>query len=88
MIAPYLASSLLNLFKPENKSQFRLIKDHNSFGMNLFLMNGSIPVTLYSDMLTFRDSKKPFKLSGDLLETIANYDINVAHSNPQDQKLF
>ena len=23
MIAPYLASSLINLFKPENKSQFR-----------------------------------------------------------------
>ena len=29
MIAPYLASSLVNLFKPENKSQFRLIIDLN-----------------------------------------------------------
>ena len=29
MIAPYLASSLVNLLKPENKSQFRLIKDFN-----------------------------------------------------------
>ena len=26
LIAPYLASSLVNLFKPENKSQFRLKK--------------------------------------------------------------
>ena len=26
MISPYLASSLVNLFKPENKSQFRLKK--------------------------------------------------------------
>ena len=26
MIAPYLASSLVNLFDPENRSQFRLIK--------------------------------------------------------------
>ena len=26
IIAPYLASSLVNLFKPENKSQFRLKK--------------------------------------------------------------
>ena len=26
MITPYLASSLVNLFKPENKSQFRLKK--------------------------------------------------------------
>ena len=30
MIATYLASSLVNLFKPENKSQFRLRKDPNS----------------------------------------------------------
>ena len=26
LIAPYLASSLVNVFKPENKSQFRLKK--------------------------------------------------------------
>ena len=30
MIAPYLASSLVNLFKSEKKSQFRLINDLNS----------------------------------------------------------
>ena len=30
MIAPYLTSSLVNLFEPENKSQFRLLKDLNS----------------------------------------------------------
>ena len=31
LIAPYLASSLVNVFKPaENKSQFRLRKDNNS----------------------------------------------------------
>ena len=36
MIARYLASSLVNLFKPENKSQFKLIKDRNSIRMNEF----------------------------------------------------
>ena len=36
MIAPYLASSLVNLFKPENKSQFRLTKHLNSTKMNDF----------------------------------------------------
>ena len=36
-IAPYLASSLVNLFKPENKSHFELIKDQNSSRMNDFL---------------------------------------------------
>ena len=54
MIAPYFASSLVKLFKPENKSQFRLMKDLNSTKMNDFLINTSVPVTLYSKMLTFR----------------------------------
>ena len=36
MIARYLASSLVNLFKPENKSQFRLTKDYNSIRTNDF----------------------------------------------------
>ena len=36
MIAPYLASSLFNLFKPESTSQFILIKDPNSIRMNDF----------------------------------------------------
>ena len=40
MIAPYLASSLVNLFKPENKSQLKLMKDHSSIRINDFLING------------------------------------------------
>ena len=36
LISPYLTSSLVNLFKPENKSQFRLRKDTNSTEMNDF----------------------------------------------------
>ena len=39
MIAPHLASSLVNVFKPENKSQFRLKKDLNSTKMKDFLIN-------------------------------------------------
>ena len=88
LIAPYLASSLVNLFKPENKSQFRLKKDLNSTKMNDFLINKGIPVTLVSNLLIFRDSNKSFKLEGDLLEAITNYDFNVDHSNQQDQKLI
>ena len=88
MIAPYLASSLVNLFKPENISEFRLKKYLNSTKMNEFLINKGIPVTLFSNMLTFRDSNKSFKLDGDLLETITNYDFNVSHSHLKDQKLF
>ena len=88
MITSFLASSLVNLFKPENKSQFRLKKDLNSTKMNDFLINKGIPVTLVSNLLIFRDSNKSFKLEGDLLETITNYDFNVDHSNQQDRKLI
>ena len=45
MIALYLASSLVDLFEPEQKSQHKLIKNSNSIKMNDFLINGSIPVT-------------------------------------------
>ena len=87
MIAPYLAFSLVNVFKPENKSQFRLRKDVNSTKMNDFLIHGNIPVSLYSNMITFRDSNKSFKLDGDLLKLITNYKFNADHSSPQDKKL-
>ena len=49
--------------------------------MNEFLINTSISVTLYSNVLTFRDSKNSSKLDGDLLEKMTNYDFIVDHSN-------
>ena len=88
MIAPYLTSSLVNLFKSENKSQFRLRKDPNSTKMNDFLIHRGIPVTLFSNMITFRDSNKSFKLEGDLLKLITDYKFNADHSSPQDKKLI
>ena len=88
LIAPYLSSSLVNLFKPENKSQFRLRKDPNSTKLNDFLIHRGITVTLFSNMLLFRDSNRSFKLEGDLLKLITNYKFNADHSSPQDKKLF
>ena len=88
LIAPYLASSLVNLFKPENKSLFRLRKDHNSTKINDFLIHGNIPVTLFSNMITFRDTNKSFRLEGDLLKLITNYKFNADHSSPQDKKVY
>ena len=61
VIAPHLGTSLVNVLKSENTSQFRLINDLNSTKMYVFLINGGIPVTLFGKMLTFRDSKKSFK---------------------------
>ena len=88
LIAPYLASSLVNLFKSENKSQFRLKKDQNSTKINDFLMHGGIPVTLFSNIINFRDSKKTFILDGDLLKSVTNYKFNADPSSPQDKKLI
>ena len=53
MLAPYLfSSSLVNLSKSQNSSQFKVTKDPNSIR--------KIPVALYSNILTFRDSIKSF----------------------------
>ena len=88
MIAPYLTTSLVEVFKKDNKSQFRLRKDHNSTKMNDFLIHGTIPVTISSNMITFRDSNKSFRLEGDLLKLITNHKFNADHSSPQDKKLI
>ena len=56
--------------------------------MNDFLINEGIPVTLFSNMLLFRDLNKSFQLDGDLLETMTYYDFNVSHFDPKDQKLI
>ena len=51
MIAPYLTTSLVEVFKKDNKSQFRLRKDPNSTKMNDFLIHGNIPLTIFSNMI-------------------------------------
>ena len=56
--------------------------------MNGFLINGGIPVSIYDNILTFKDTNRSFRLDGDLLETMTNYDFNVSNSNPQDRKLI
>ena len=88
IIASYLTTSLVEVFKKDNKSQFRLRKDPNSTKMNDFLIHGNIPVTIFSNMITFRDSNKTFRLEGDLLKVITNHKFNVDHSSPQDKKLI
>ena len=85
IIAHYLTTSLVEVFKKDNKSQFRFKKYPDSTKMNDFLIHGNIPVTIFSNMITFRDSNKTFKLEGDLLKVITNYKFNVDQSNQQDR---
>ena len=88
MIASYLTSSPIKVFKKDNKSQFRLRKDPDSTKLNDFLIHGEIPVTIFSNMITFRDTDKTFRLEGDLLKVITNHKFNVDHSNPRDRKII
>ena len=87
MIAPYLTTSLVEVFKKDNKSQFQLRKDNNSNKMNDFLIHGTIPFTIFSNMITFRDSNMSFRLEGDLLKLITNHKFKADHSSPQDKKI-
>ena len=88
LFAPYLTSSLVEVFQKDNKSQFRLRKDPNSTKINDFLIHGTIPVTIFSNMITFRDSNNSFRLEGDLLKTITNHKFNTDNSSQQDKKLI
>ena len=57
-LASYLMSLLSKITNPENTSQFKLVKDHNSNRVNDLLMKNKIPITLYGNMLTFRDTNE------------------------------
>ena len=88
ILASYLMSPLSKITNPENTSQFRLEKDHNSNRVNDLLMKNKIPITLYGNMLTFRDTIKQFELKGDLLEMITNSKYNVDLASLTDRKLM
>ena len=80
-------SSLIEVLKSDNKGQFRLTKDPNSTKPNDFLINEKVPVTIFNNMLTFRDTNKIFKLEGDLYKVITDYKFNVDHFNKQNRQI-
>ena len=87
IIASYLLSPLAKIFNPENSTQFKLINDSTSDRVNDLKINNSIPITLYNNILTFRDTGKEFELRGDLLKKITNKNYNVDLASLQDKKL-
>ena len=88
ILATYLMSPLSRITNPENTTQFKLVKDHNSNRVNDFLINNTIPITLYGNILTFRDTNKQFELKGDLLKMITNTKFNVDLASLSDKKLM
>ena len=81
-------SPLSRITNPENSSQFKLVKDPSSNKVNDLKINKTIPITLYGNMLTFRDTNKQFELKGDLLEMITNSKFNVDLASLADKKLM
>ena len=88
ILAKYLMSPLSRITNPENSSQFKLVKDSNSNRVNDLKINKTIPITLYGNMITFRDTNKQFELKGDLLEMITNNKFNVDLASLADKKLM
>ena len=88
ILASYLMSPLSKITNPENTSQFKLVNDPNSNRVNDLLMKNKIPITVYGNMLTFRDANKQFELKGDLLELITNSKYNVDLASLADKKLI
>ena len=88
ILATYLMSPLSRITNPENASQFKLVKDPSSNRVNDLKINKTIPITLYGNMLTFRDTNKQFELKGDLLEMITNCKFNVDLASLSDKKLM
>ena len=88
IIASYLMSTLSKITNPENTSEFKLVKDHNSNTVNDFLIKNTIPTTLHNNLLTFRDTVRVFELKGDLLKMITNNNYNVDLASLADKKLM
>ena len=58
IIASYLLSPLSKITNLENTSQFNLVKDSNSYRVKELLIHNTIPVTLYDNLLIFRETTK------------------------------
>ena len=88
ILASYLMSPLSKITNPENSTQFKIVKDHNSNRVNDLLIKNTKPITLYNNMLTFRDTGKEFELKGDLLKMITNKNYNIDLASLADKKLM
>ena len=65
ILASYLMSPLAKITNPEKNSQYKSVKDQNLNRVNDLLKKITIPITLYDNLLTFRDTCKVFELKGD-----------------------
>ena len=88
ILATYLMSPLSRITNPDNTTQFKLINDSTSDRVNDLEIYNSIPITLYGNILTFRDTGKNFELRGDILELITTSKFNVDLASLQDKNIM
>ena len=81
-------SLLATITNAENSSQFKLVKDSSSNRVNDLLLHNTIPITLYNNLIRFRDTGEDFELKGDLLKMITNKICNVDLATLSDNKLL
>ena len=88
ILASYLMSPLSKITNPENASQFKLVKYPSSNKVIDLKIHDSIPIILYRNILTFRDTGKEFELTGDLLKMITSKNYNADLASLSDKKLM
>ena len=86
ILASYLMSPLSKITNRENTTQFNLVKDSHSKRVNDLKINKTIPILVYNNMFTFRDTGKEFELKGELLKMITTKNYNVNLASLQDKK--
>ena len=79
-ITSYLLSPLSKITNIGKPSKFKVVEDPNSTKVNDLLNHNTIPVELYFQFLTFRDTDKKLELREDLskLLTSKNYNVDLA----------
>ena len=88
ILASYLMSPPSKITNPENTTQFKLVRDSNSNRVKDLKINKTIPITLYNNMLTFRDTGREFELKGELLKVITDRNYNVNLASLQDKEIL
>ena len=80
VIASCLLSPLTKITNFEHRSQFKILRDLHSNQIKDLLIKKSIPVNLYDNLLTIRDTNKMFEFGGELLKMITyrHYNIDLA----------
>ena len=79
-IASFLLAPLSKITNLENTIQLKLEKDSNSNRVIDLLLHNTIPITLYENLPTIRDTGKVFEIKRDLLKmtTNKNYFVDLA----------